>query len=100
MKALCTQKPIMSKLTEAFSAIFPEETNPTKQHLFHLLLSVLTLNGFQSVQFQFDHFMKISSDFKLKSYYYTLNENKINIDSWMCTLIRTVLSVIPEKNSS
>lgn len=100
MKALYTQKPVMRKLTEAFSAIFPEETNPTKQHLFHLLLSVLTLNGFQSVQFQFDHFMKISSNFKLKSYYYTLNESKIDIDSWMCALIRIALSVMPEKNSS
>lgn len=99
MKVLYTKNSVMHKLTEAFSAIFSEETNPTKQHLLNLLLSVLTLNGFQSVQFQFDHFMKISSDFKLKSYYYTLNESKIDIDSWMCAIIRTALSVIPKKNS-
>ena len=44
-----------------------------------MLLSVLCLNGFQSVNYNFEHFIQYISDNKLKSYYFTLNESKINL---------------------
>ncbi|MBQ1389527.1 MAG: hypothetical protein IIY78_07860, partial [Clostridia bacterium] len=58
--------------------IFSEESKHTKEHLFDLLTSVLCLNGFQSVKYCFDHFIENVSDNKLKSYYFTLNESKID----------------------
>ena len=58
MKALYTQTSIISKLKKAFFEIFSKEGNHTKEHLFEMLLSVLCLNGFQSVRYNFEHFMR------------------------------------------
>ena len=65
--------------------------------MFELLTSVLCLNGFQSVKYCFDHFIENVSDNKLKSYYFTLNESKIDLSKWMKNLVKMALSVIPEK---
>ena len=97
MKALYTQTDIISKLKKAFYEIFSAESTPTKEHLFDLLLSVLCLNGFSSVNYNFEHFIQYISDNKLKSYYFTLNESKINLSQWMKNIVRIVLTLIPEK---
>ena len=86
MKSLYTQTSIISKLKKAFFEIFLNEGNHTKEHLFDLLMSVLCLNGFSSIKYNFDHFIKYISDNKLKSYYFTLNESKINLSQWMIFL--------------
>ena len=99
MKALYTQTSIICKLKKAFFEIFSEESKHTKEHLFDLLTSVLCLNGFQSVKYCFDHFIENVSDNKLKSYYFTLNESKIDLSKWMKSMVKTALSVIPEKLS-
>ena len=97
MKALYTQTSIICKLKKAFFEIFSEEGKHTKEHLFDLLISVLCLNGFQSVKYSFDHFIENMSENKLKSYYFTLNESKIDLSKWMKNLVKMALSVIPEK---
>ena len=97
MKALYTQTSIICKLKKAFFEIFSEEGKHTKEHLFDLLISVLCLNGFQSVKYSFDHFIENISENKLKSYYFTLNESKIDLSKWMKNLVKMALSVIPEK---
>ena len=97
MKALYTQTSIISKLKKAFFEIFSAESTPTREHLFDLLLSVLCLNGFSSVNYNFEHFIQYISDNKLKSYYFTLNESKINLSQWMKNIVRIVLTLIPEK---
>lgn len=97
MKALYTQTSIISKLQKAFYKIFSSESTPTKEHLFDLLMSVLCLNGFSSVNYNFEHFIEYISDNKLKSYYFTLNESKIDLSQWMKNIIRIALSLIPEK---
>ena len=97
MKALYTQTSIISKLQKAFYEIFSAESTPTREHLFDLLLSVLCLNGFSSVNYNFEHFIQYISDNKLKSYYFTLNESKINLSQWMKNIVRIVLTLIPEK---
>ena len=84
-------------LKKAFFEIFSEEGKHTKEHLFDLLISVLCLNGFQSVKYSFDHFIENISENKLKSYYFTLNESKIDLSKWMKNLVKMALSVIPEK---
>ena len=83
MKSLYTQTSIISKLKKAFFEIFSNEGNHTKNHLFDLLLSVLCLNGFSSVNYNFEHFIRYISDNKLKSYYFTLNESKIDLSQWI-----------------
>ena len=99
MKALYTQTSIICKLKKAFFEIFSEESKHTKEHLFDLLMSVLCLNGFQSVKYCFDHFIENMSENKLKSYYFTLNESKIDLSKWMKKMVKMALSVIPEKLS-
>ena len=99
MKALYTQTSKICKLKKAFFEIFSEEGKHTKEHLFDLLISVLCLNGFQSVKYCFDHFIENVSDNKLKSYYFTLNESKIDLSKWMKNMVKMALSVIPEKLS-
>lgn len=56
---------------------------PTRKHLFDMVLSVLALNGYQSVKFNYEHFIAENSPYQLKSYYYTLNESKIDMVQWM-----------------
>ena len=36
------------------------------------------------------------SDFKLKSYYYALNESVLDIDDWMSAMVHTAVSLIPD----
>ena len=59
-------------------------------------MSVIALNGFQSVQYNYEHFIQDVSDFKLKSYYYALNESRLDIDDWLLTMVHTAVSVIPD----
>ena len=100
MKALYTQTSIISKLKKAFYEIFSAESTPTKEHLFDLLLSVLCLNGFYSVNYNFEHFIQYISDNKLKSYYFTLNESKIDLSEWIRNMVRIALSLMPESLQS
>ena len=97
MKALYTQTNIICKLKKAFLKIFSVESKHTKEHLFDILLSVLCLNGFQSINYNFEHFIGNISDSKLKSYYFTLNESRIDLSQWMKNMVRTALSLIPDK---
>lgn len=95
MALLYTPGTMICKLWEQFSRYFSEETAPTKKHLFDLVLSVLALNGFQSVKFNYEHFIEEISDFKLKSYYFTLNDSRIELSDWMKRLTETALAMIP-----
>ena len=97
MKALYTQTNIIIKLKKAFFEIFSAEGKHTKEHLFDLLLSVLCLNGFQSISYNFEHFISDISDNKRNSYYFTLNESRIDLSQWMKNMVRIALSLIPDK---
>ena len=97
MKALYHRSNIISKLKETFSEIFTNETIPTKKHLTDLMMSVIALNGFQSVKYNYEHFIQDVSDFKLKSYYYTLNESVVDINDWMSAMVHTAVSLIPDR---
>ena len=96
MKALYHKKSLTDKLKETFSEIFTNETEPTRKHLTNLMMSVIALNGFQSVKYNYEHFIQDVSEFKLKSYYYTLNESKLDIDDWLLTMVHTAVSLIPD----
>ena len=97
MKALYTQTNIICKLKKAFFEIFSAEGKYIKEHLFDLLLSVLCLNGFQSISYNFEHFIDDISDNKLNSYYFTMNESRIDLSQWMKNMVRIALSLIPDK---
>ncbi len=96
MKALYHKKSLTDKLKETFSELFTNETAPTKKHLIDLIMSVIALNGFQSVRYNYEHFIQDVSDFKLKSYYYALNESKLDIDDWLLKMVHTAASLIPD----
>jgi len=93
MTTLYTKAHTICKLQEQFFEIFTQETKPTQKHLVDLVLSVLDLNGFHSVKFNYEHFIQENSDFKLKSYYYTLKESKIDLEQWQNQLIEVALSL-------
>ena len=99
MKALYTHTNIIGRLKKAFFEIFSEESRHTKEHLFDMLVSVLCLNGFRSVSYNFEHFIEPVSDNRLKSYYFTLNESKTDLRQWMKNMVRIALSVIPKNLS-
>ena len=96
MKALYHNNHLISKLKKIFSEIFTNETAPTQKHLADLMMSVIALNGFQSVQYNYEHFIQNVSDFKLKSYYYALNESRLDIDDWLLKMVHTAVSLIPD----
>ena len=99
MKALYHNSYLISKLKKIFSEIFTNETAPTREHLIDLMMSVMTLNGYQSVLYNYEHFIQDVSDYKLKSYYYALNESRLDIDDWLLAMVRTASSLIPENLS-
>lgn len=88
-----TKGTVIFKLWEKFSGFLSGLTKPACQHLFNLVLSILALNGFKSVKFSYDHFMKQISERGLKSYYYTLSKGKTDIQSLMDNLIRMALTL-------
>lgn len=94
MKKLYMKSPLIGKLWEQISTLFSDATQPTQKHLYDLLLSVLALDGFRSVKFGFEHFIESISAYQLKSYYYTLNESRIDLESWTKHLMQMALSVI------
>ena len=97
MTSLYTKGTIIYKLWKLFSKIFSRQTKPTRKHLFEIILSVLALNGYQSVKFNYEHFINDISGSHLNSYYYTLNESKIELSDWMEKMLETALSIIPEE---
>jgi len=99
MTSLYTKDSVIGKLWTWFSGIFSEETKPTAQHLFELALSVLALDGFQSVKSNFERFISEISSFELKSFYYALNESKISLSDWMAGLMKAALSLLPLENA-
>ena len=96
MTSLYTKDGVVDKLWNWLSRIFSEESKPVAQHLFELALSVLALDGFQSVKFNFEHFISEISAFELKSFYYALNEGRIALSDWMENLMKAALSLSPE----
>lgn len=99
MTTLYTKGTVGCKLWEKFSEYFSEETKPTAQHLFELTLSVLALNGYQSVRFLHEHFIRKISENSLNTYYFCLNESKIDLNAWSEKLISAALAVIPNQIS-
>ena len=95
MTSLYTTDSIISKLWEKFSEIFSDATQPTAKHLYEMVLSIFALNGFQSVKCNYEHFIGEISKYKLKSFYYALNEGKINLEDWMKHLVGIALSICP-----
>ena len=100
MTSLYTKDSVIGKLCGWFTGIFSEETKPTKEHLLELALSVFALDGFQSVKFNFEHFISEISRFELKSFYYALNESKIECSNWMANLIKAALSLESESTDA
>lgn len=97
MRALYTKGTIICKLWEQFSQYFSEQTKPTARHLFEMSLSMLALNGYQSVRFNHQHFIEKISKSSLNSFYYALNNSKIDLNDWRKALIHAALAVIPEE---
>ena len=97
MHLLYNKESVICKLWKVFSKYFCKATKPTQKHLFDIVLSVLGLNGLESIKFNYDHFMNEISEYKLKSYYYTLNESKMKLCDWMKQLTETALSVMDQE---
>ena len=89
---------MIGKLWNWFSGIFSEESKPVARHLFELALSVLALDGFQSVKGNFERFISEISPFELKSFYYALNDGKISLSDWMGGLMKAALSLLPPES--
>ena len=100
MTSLYAKDSVIGKLWRWFLQIFSEETEPTEEHLFELVLSVFALDGFQSVKFNFEHFIGEISAFGLKSFYYALNEGKIALSDWMENLMKAALSLVSESTDA
>ena len=95
MTSLYHKDSVVGKLWAYFSPFFCESTKPTAKHLFELTLSVLALNGFQSIKYNFEHFVSDISEYGLKSFYYVLSQGKIELQDWMRHLIAAALSLLP-----
>ena len=65
-------------------------------YFFSSTFQIFFKSQFQSIQYNFDHSIRKFSNSKLKSYSYTLNESKVNIDEWFLNMLKTTLSLIPE----
>lgn len=100
MTSLYTKGTIICKLWKQFSKIFSRQTKPARKHLFEIILSVLALNGYQSVKFNYEHFINDISDSHLNTYYYTLNESRIELSDWANRMLEVAISLIPKDAES
>lgn len=98
MHLLYNKESVIFKLWKQFEKYFRKETKPTQRHLFNIALSILGLNGYQSIKFNYEHFINEISEYGLKSYYYTMNESRIDLCDWMKHLTENALSVINEQS--
>ena len=94
MTSLYTHDTLICKMREMIFPIFDEATKPTAQHLLDMMLSVYALNGFQSVKYNYEHFINEISEYELNSCYYTLNESNLSLDDWMKHLMEVGLSLV------
>ena len=62
-------------------------------------MSVLALDGFESVKSSFERFISEISSFELKSFYYALNKSKISLSDWMGCLMKAALSLPPPEGA-
>ena len=86
MTSLYHTNSMIDKLWKEFSALYSDATKPAAKHLFEMTVSVFGLNGFQSVKYNFEHFIDEISEYELKSFYYTLNESKVNLQDWTISM--------------
>lgn len=89
-----TAKRIKCFFCETLSEIFTDVTKPTLQHITNLMFSILALNGFSSVRFNYDHAMRQYSDASLNSFYRLFQEGRIDIDTWFSNILKASLSII------
>ena len=73
---------LTGKLISWFSSLFSSETAPTRAHLVLLCLSIVSFNICPSVRMLYRFFIAQFSKFKLKSFYYTLKNSKVYLNSW------------------
>ncbi len=73
-------------------------TKPTGKKILFLIFAMLSVNGFRSINFLYDHFLsKISCVSSLTSFYYVLSYAKIPIEKWMQITVRKAIACIPEE---
>ena len=99
MMTLYTKGTAVDKLWKIFFSYFSKQTRPTARHLFELVLSLFALNGYRSVRFFYEHFIRNISNNSLTSYYYALNESKIDLQDWLEKLSSAALDIIPSQFS-
>ena len=84
-----------------FSAIFDEAcTKPTSMGLVLFVLSMLVVEGVDSVRSVFKHFYSRLSVKSLNSLYYLLSYAKIDRQAVYTSMVKISLSIIPESLSA
>lgn len=87
--------PLLLVIITFFLRVFHVESKPTQIHLCVFALAIYALNTCKSVRFMFLHFIHLVVKFKLKSFYYTFSESKVDIEAWSKSLVNIALNLLP-----
>ena len=86
--------PTIQNIIQYFEKLFRNETNPTRQSLIFMALSMLYKDACASVRGMFKSYVKQFSSNQLTSLYYTLNKSKVFTQEWRLFLLEIILSSV------
>ena len=72
--------PLIKKLNKLYTSLFRYQSNATAANLTYLSLAFLVFNACTSIYFSYKHLLHELARKCLNSFYYTMNEYKINED--------------------
>ena len=88
--------PLVKKLRNLYNSLFKHQSSATADNLTYLSFAFLVFNACMSIHFSHKHLLRDLADKCLNSFYYTMNESKINCDDWMKTLVTMAVALIPQ----
>ena len=84
--------PIYSALVRLFEHIFKRETEPTRQNIILLCMSMLYLNACPSIRSMFNMYVSARTTKSMAAFYKMLGRQKLFIDDWPFSLLEIILS--------
>ncbi len=91
MDTLIFLSPIVNMFLSYFMSIFAEQTKPCRTRLRFLIIAIV-LTGSVSIRKCYRHAISKLTNKRLKSFYYVLDQGKIQLSSWSKNTIKLALS--------
>lgn len=96
LNTLYNQNSLMNRIKSFCDLFFSGFTKQTREHLLELTLAMLAMESKMSIKYLHQHFIAQISQACLNSFYYLLANEKIDIDTFACSMAKTAMNLIPK----